>query len=58
MAAGNVACPIDALTLNTGAEQSGDIGAVLPVDQTRLTLTIDSTAGVSSAGAVTWALSL
>jgi hypothetical protein len=49
---------LDDLLLNPGAESRGDIGAVVPVDQTQLTFTVDSDTGQGISGAVTWSLHL
>jgi hypothetical protein len=49
---------LDNLFLNPGAEGSGDLGAVVPVDQTQFTLAIVRTSGQGTAGAVIWSMSL
>jgi hypothetical protein len=49
---------LDALTLDPGAQQTGDLGAVIPVDRTRFTLAVDSKTGAGSGATSIWDLRL
>jgi hypothetical protein len=49
---------LDALTLNPGDEQSGDLGAVVPVGRRQFTLTLDAKSEAGSGGEVVWDLAL
>jgi hypothetical protein len=57
LSTGTAVC-LDALTLDPGAEQSGNLGAVVFIGPTQYTLTLDSSTEVGRAGEVIWALSL
>jgi hypothetical protein len=49
---------LDALTLDPGAQQTGDLSAVIPAGRTHLTLTISATTGADTGAIATWDLQL
>jgi hypothetical protein len=49
---------LDALTLDPGAQQTGDLSAVIPTGRTRFTLTVTATTGADTGAIAIWDLQL
>jgi hypothetical protein len=49
---------LDALTLDPGAQQTGDLSAVIPAGRTHFTLTVTATTGAGSGALAIWDLQL